>query len=135
MTDGGRDEIEDRLASRFDDPPTQTSTPDEPQQDTGPEPDTEPEPQPPSSNGLVSIDQVPYVHRRDAVKEDRNDVIQIPALEDTLAEDTTGLRALDDRFEKEVPKLDRREAVYLAGLRNLDDAEAQLREWGHGLKE
>ncbi len=52
---------------------------------------------------------------------------------DTDDEEEGARRNLEDRFEDGLYKLDACEAIYLAGMRNLDAAEAILREWGYDL--
>lgn len=76
---------------------------------------------------------LPFVLRRDKVKDERDDVHQLFVQSDTDEGEEATRRELDDRFEESVYKLDAREAIYLAGMQNLDDAEAVLREWGYDL--
>lgn len=76
---------------------------------------------------------LPFVLRRDKVKDERDDVHQLFVQSETDEFEETTRRELDDRFEESVYKLDAREAIYLAGMQNLDDAEAVLREWGYDL--
>lgn len=83
------------------------------------------------SSGDVERADVPYKLRREKVKDDRDDVHQLFVLKDTDAEEQTARRELKDRFEEDVYKLDIREAIYLAGMQNLDDAEDVLQEWGY----
>ncbi|UHQ98283.1 hypothetical protein HYG81_19610 (plasmid) [Natrinema zhouii] len=49
---------------------------------------------------------------------------------DTDDREEKARRDLNDRFDDDLYKLDAREAIYLAGMQNLDDAEDILREWG-----
>lgn len=75
-------------------------------------------------------EDLPIMLRRASVKEDRDDVHQLFVYEDTAKIEKEARRELEDRFENDVYKLDLREAIYRAGMENLDDAEAILREWG-----
>lgn len=72
---------------------------------------------------------LPRILARDRVKDDRDDVHQLFVYEDTAAEEKEARRELEDRLG-DVYKLDAREAIYRAGMQNIDDAEAILREWG-----
>lgn len=82
-----------------------------------------------SNTGQSDWSDLPYMIRRDTVKEDRDDVHQLFVLEETDQLETEARRELEDRFG-DVYKLDAREAIYRAGMENLDDAEEILREWG-----
>ncbi|MHC3439181.1 hypothetical protein ACYJ1Y_14060 [Natrialbaceae archaeon A-gly3] len=73
---------------------------------------------------------LPRIITRQKVKEDRDDVHQLFVYEDTADLEKKARRELEDRFENDVYKLDLREAIYRAGMENLDDAESVLREWG-----
>lgn len=75
---------------------------------------------------------LPRILARDRVKDDRDDVHQLFVYEDTAEREKTARRELEDRFDG-VYKLDAREAIYRAGMENIDDAEAILREWGADL--
>ncbi|MDQ2052694.1 hypothetical protein RBH26_19780 [Natronolimnohabitans sp. A-GB9] len=73
---------------------------------------------------------LPRILTRDTVKEDRDDVHQLFVYEGTSDREKEARRELEDRFDKDLYKLDMREAIYRAGMQNLDDAEEILREWG-----
>ena len=72
---------------------------------------------------------LPRIVTRDTVKEDRDAVHQLFVYEDTAEKEKEARRALEDRIG-DIYKLDAREAIYRAGMENLDDAEAILRKWG-----
>lgn len=89
-----------------------------------------------SSNSITrefDRSDLPYTLRRDKVKDERDHVHQLFVQDDTDSEERDARRDLEDRFDEDVFKLDAREAIYLAGLRNLDDAESILRKWGYDL--
>ncbi|WP_229504814.1 hypothetical protein [Natrinema versiforme] len=67
---------------------------------------------------------------REKVKDDREDVHQLFVYDDTDTKEEEARYDLKQRFDDKLYKLDAREAIYLAGMQNLDDAEEILREWG-----
>ncbi|GAD53100.1 hypothetical protein MBEHAL_1860 [Halarchaeum acidiphilum MH1-52-1] len=75
--------------------------------------------------------ELPYIYRRDKVKDERPDVHQLFVRDDTdmLARDAE--RDLEKLLGEDVYRLDAREAIYLAGMRHLDEAADVLREWGY----
>ncbi|GAA0307647.1 hypothetical protein [Halarchaeum salinum] len=75
--------------------------------------------------------EFPYIYRRDKVKDERPDVHQLFVRDetDTLARDAE--RDLEKLLGEDVYRLDAREAIYLAGMRHLDDAADVLRSWGY----
>lgn len=81
----------------------------------------------------VSREDLPYVLARDNVKDQRPSVHQlfVQAETDRAAKDAE--RELENALDEDVYRLDAREAIYLAGIRNLDDAAAVLRRWGYDL--
>jgi hypothetical protein len=80
-----------------------------------------------------SRDQYPLTLRRDNVKDERPNVHQLFVQDSTDAAAKDAERELEDRLGEDVYRLDAREAIYLAGMQNLDDAEDVLREWGYDL--
>jgi len=84
-----------------------------------------------SSGNTSQFDRsdLPRIVGRDKVKDDRDDVHQLFVYEDTAEKEKDARRELEDRLG-DVYKLDAREAIYRAGMQNLDDAEDILREWG-----
>ncbi len=86
-----------------------------------------------SNTGQFNRSDLPFKLRRDKVKDERENVHQLFVQDTTEADEQDARRDLDDRFEESVYKLDAREAIYLAGMQNIDDAEDILREWGYDL--
>jgi hypothetical protein len=80
------------------------------------------------SSGRPSL---PYIHARDTVKESRPNVHQLFVRDDTDREAKRAEMELEDILGEDVYRLDAREAIYLAGMQNLGDAAALLREWGY----
>lgn len=80
-----------------------------------------------------SRDDYPYTLRRDNVKDERDEVHQLFVQDETHSKARDAERDLQDRLDEEPYRLDAREAIYLAGMANLDDAEAILRDWGYDL--
>lgn len=77
--------------------------------------------------------EYPYVLRRQRVKDERPEIHQLHIQAETDERAVRAETELEERFGKDLPRLDVREAIYLAGLENLDDAEAVLDDWGHGV--
>lgn len=86
-----------------------------------------------SNTGEFNRSDLPYTLRRDKVKDERENVHQLFVQDDTDTDEKDARRHLEDRFDEDVYKLDAREAIYLAGMQNLDDAEGVLQEWGYDL--
>lgn len=82
-----------------------------------------------SNTGQFDRSDLPRIVTRDTVKEDRDAVHQLFVYEDTAEKEKEARRELEDRIG-DIYKLDAREAIYRAGMENLDDAEAILRNWG-----
>lgn len=82
-----------------------------------------------SNTGQFDRSDLPRFITRDTVKEDRDAVHQLFVYEDTTEKEKEARRELEDRIG-DIYKLDAREAIYRAGMENLDDAEAILRNWG-----
>jgi hypothetical protein len=76
--------------------------------------------------------QIPYKFRRDGVQDGRK---RVPLFlqEETKQAERDAQRELEDRFGDDVSLTDLREALVLAGLDNLDEAEGQLEVWGYGM--
>ncbi|MFC6825087.1 hypothetical protein [Halopelagius fulvigenes] len=85
-----------------------------------------------SDEGL-SRDELPFILRRDKVKDERPEVHQLFVQRETHEEAVDAERALEKRLDEGLSRTDAREAIYLAGMRHLDDAEEILREWGYDL--
>lgn len=98
--------------------------------DESDQPEDEENPAPSISNtGQFDRSDLPRILARDKVKDDRDDVHQLFVYADTAEKEKEARRELEDRIG-DVYKLDAREAIYLAGMQNLDNAEEILREWG-----
>jgi len=89
--------------------------------------------QPASNTEQSAQSDYPFKLRRNNVKDERDNVHQLFVLDDTDTEARDAERDLEDRLGEDVYRLDAREAIYLAGMQNLDDAAAVLREWGYDL--
>ena len=74
---------------------------------------------------------IPWVLRRDSVKGERDHVHQF-FLRDATARGERTLRSdVEARLDKEVSKLDLREAAYLVAMEHPDEVAETLREWGY----
>lgn len=78
-----------------------------------------------------SRDQLPYILRRDKVKDERPEVHQLFVQEETHSAAISAERDLEDRISDDLSRTDAREAIYRAGMQHLDDAEEILRRWGY----
>ena len=78
-----------------------------------------------------SREQLPYVLRREKVKDERPEVHQLFVQLDTHDTAVKAERDLEDRLNDSLARTDAREAIYLAGMQHLDEAETILREWGY----
>jgi hypothetical protein len=76
--------------------------------------------------------QIPYKFRRDGVQDGRDRVPLFLKAETKRAE-RDALREIEGRFDDDVSLTDLREALVKVGLRNLDDVEECLVEWGYGM--
>ncbi|WP_424020009.1 hypothetical protein ACOZ4N_20480 (plasmid) [Halorientalis pallida] len=81
----------------------------------------------------ISRDELPLVLRRDRVKDERPEVHQLFVQRETHDRAVDAERALEDRLGVDLSRTDAREAIYLAGMAHLDDAEEILRTWGYDL--
>ncbi|NEU59220.1 hypothetical protein [Halorussus sp. MSC15.2] len=86
-----------------------------------------------SNTGQFNRSDLLFKLRRDKVKDERENVHQLFVQNETEADEQDARRNLDDRFDESIYKLDAREAIYLAGMQNPDDAEDILRDWGYDL--
>ncbi|MDQ2052651.1 hypothetical protein RBH26_19520 [Natronolimnohabitans sp. A-GB9] len=111
-------------------PVEQSSQTDESDQPDEPPVEADTSAQSTSNTRQFDRSDLPRIITRQKVKEDRDDVHQLFVYEDTAKLEKEARRELEDRFENDVYKLDLREAIYRAGMENLDDAESVLREWG-----
>ena len=76
---------------------------------------------------------LPLILRRDTVKDERESVHQLFVQDATDEHAKDAERELESLIGDDVYRLDAREAIYLAGMRNLDTAADILREWGYDL--
>jgi hypothetical protein len=76
---------------------------------------------------------LPLILRRDTVKDERESVHQLFVQDSTDGHAKDAERELESLIGDDVYRLDAREAIYLAGMRNLDTAADILREWGYDL--
>ena len=81
----------------------------------------------------LNRDELPLVLRRDRVKDERPEVHQLFVQQGTHDRAVDAERALEDRLGVDLSRTDAREAIYLAGMAHLDDAEEILRTWGYDL--
>lgn len=86
-----------------------------------------------STDDGLTRDELPFVLRRDRVKEERPEVHQLFVQRETHDAAVDAERDLQDRLEDDLSRTDAREAIYLAGMDQLDAAEELLREWGYDL--
>jgi len=78
----------------------------------------------------LSQENLPRIVHRQSVKDMREKIHELTVYSETNDAEVNARRDLEDRFDDDLYKLDAREAIYLAGMQNLDDAEDILREWG-----
>jgi hypothetical protein len=84
-----------------------------------------------TDDAVTSRDELPFVLRRDKVKDERPEVHQLFVQRSTHDRAVEAERTLENRLGVDLSRTDAREAIYLAGMAQLDDAEAILREWGY----
>lgn len=83
-------------------------------------------------SGAARPVRIPYKFRRDGVQDGRR---RVPLFlhQETKDGEREARRELEDRFDDDVSLTDLREALVMVGLDHLDEAEAQLEEWGYGM--
>ncbi|WP_227378680.1 hypothetical protein [Haladaptatus halobius] len=86
-----------------------------------------------SNTHQINRSDLPLTLRRDNVKDERENVHQLFVQDDTDDRAKDAERDLESMVGEDIYRLDAREAIYLAGMQNLDDAAAILREWGYDL--
>lgn len=79
----------------------------------------------------IERSDVPWVLRRDAVKDDRPHVHQLFVRADTDGKARRAESRLEERLDTDVYRLDAREAIYLVGMEHLDEVADLLEEWGY----
>lgn len=88
---------------------------------------------PESNTRQFNRSDLPYTLRRENVKDERDSVHQLFVLDSTDSRAKVAERDLESIIGDDVYRLDAREAIYLAGMQNLDEAAGILREWGYDL--
>lgn len=131
-------------------PPADEETESEPESTDASAVDEQPEPEPESeskpevepestddeadvagnASGLSKAD-LPLLLRRDTVKGERENVHQLFVQTETDSKARRAESELSERLDTDVYRLDAREAIYLAGMQNLEDAEEILERWGY----
>jgi hypothetical protein len=86
-----------------------------------------------SNTPQINRADLPLTLRRDNVKDERENVHQLFVQDGTDDRAKDAERDLESMVGEDIYRLDAREAIYLAGMQNLDDAAAILREWGYDL--
>jgi hypothetical protein len=81
----------------------------------------------------LSRAELPYVLRRERVKDERPEVHQLFVQQETHERAVDAERTLQDDLGVDLSRTDAREAIYLAGMAHLDEAADILREWGYDL--
>ncbi|MDF9748430.1 hypothetical protein [Natrinema salsiterrestre] len=74
---------------------------------------------------------LPWIHRRNTVKSDRSEVIQLHVREPTVDGEADLHDDVEDILDEDVYALDLREAAYLVAMQHPDEVADQLREWGY----
>lgn len=108
---------------------------DDPDQEDAPVP----EPRSTATSGIPDhpsneSSRLPWIHRRDGVKDDR-DHKTIHYAEHTVKRERQELRpALEQQLGGDVDLTDAREAAYLVGMGHIDEVADVLREWGYDIE-
>ncbi|ODR81943.1 hypothetical protein BG842_24070 [Haladaptatus sp. W1] len=88
---------------------------------------------PDNNTSQINRADLPLILRRDTVKDERESVHQLFVQDSTDGRAKDAERELESIIGDDIYRLDAREAIYLAGMRNLDTAADILREWGYDL--
>ena len=86
-----------------------------------------------SEGSGISREELPFVLRRDKVKDERPEVHQLFVQAETHEEAVDAERELEDMLGVDLSRTDAREAIYLAGMQHLDEAADVLRRWGYDI--
>jgi len=119
------DEDEAESAEVDTDPSDSTATPEPTTETTADEPDS-------GVTGL-SRDELPFILRREKVKDERPEVHQLFVQADTHEQAVEAERDLETMLDVDLSRTDAREAIYLAGMANLEEAADVLRRWGYDM--
>lgn len=79
-------------------------------------------------------DDLPYIYRRNGVKDKRR-MIQYFLREETEQIETDAQRAVEDELGTDVYLTDIREALVRVGAKHTDEVADELRDWGYRLQE
>jgi len=82
-----------------------------------------------------NVSQYPLTFRRNNVKDERPEIHQLFVQAETDQRARDAENELETRLGEDLYRLDAREAIYLAGMENLDDAAEILRQWGYDLSQ
>jgi len=88
---------------------------------------------PDSNTNRINREDLPLTLRRDNVKDERDSVHQLFVQSETDERAKDAERDLESLVGEDVYRLDAREAIYLAGMQNIEDAATILRDWGYDL--
>ena len=80
-------------------------------------------------------DKLPYIHERNTVKSDRDQITYF--LRDRIQElEDHSYRAIEEELEgASVSRIDFREALVIVGSNHLDEVADELRDWGYRFEE
>lgn len=81
----------------------------------------------------LSRDELPLILRRQKVKDERPEVHQLFVQSGTHEQAVDAERELEEMLGVDLSRTDAREAIYLAGMANLDEAASVLRRWGYDM--
>ena len=77
---------------------------------------------------------LPWIHRRDTVKSDRPEIIQMHVRKSTVDGEDDLQDDVEDILGDDVYALDLQEAAYLVAMQHPGEVANQLREWGYDLE-
>ncbi len=81
----------------------------------------------------LSREELPFILRREKVKDERPEVHQLFVQADTHEQAVEAERDLEEMLDVDLSRTDAREAIYLAGMANLEEAADVLRRWGYDM--
>lgn len=81
----------------------------------------------------LSREELPFILRREKVKDERPEVHQLFVQSETHEQAVEAERDLEEMLGVDLSRTDAREAIYLAGMANLDEAADVLRRWGYDM--
>ena len=81
----------------------------------------------------LSREELPFILRREKVKDERPEVHQLFVQADTHERAVEAERDLEAMLDVDLSRTDAREAIYLAGMANLEEAADVLRRWGYDM--